>query len=94
MTWTHYADFEASYAGTGIRALGIWHEHPEGNREPSETDLRAWAAAAEMADDGTFLGVIISEPEHPASTRMQIDAWTVIDGVCEPTTVNELRRND
>ena len=47
-----------------------------------------------MADDGTFLGVIVGDPEHPASTRMWIHAWTVIDGVCEPTTVIELRRSD
>jgi hypothetical protein len=71
---------EAAYAGTGVRALGIYHEHPAGTREPSEKDLRSWTAAAEMADDGTFLGVIVANPEHPAATRMQVRAWTVIDG--------------
>ena len=89
----HYARFEASYAGTGIRAFGIYHEHPEGTREPSETDLRSWAAAAEMADDGTFLGVIVGDPEHPAATRMWIRAWTVTGGVCEPATVIDLRND-
>ena len=36
----YYARVEAAQSHTGARALGIWHEHPDGTKEPSETDLR------------------------------------------------------
>jgi integrative and conjugative element protein (TIGR02256 family) len=85
--FNHYRAVENAYAGTGLRALGVYHEHPSGSLEPSETDLEAWRLSAEMSGDQTFLGVIVGVPENPNAFRPWVRAWAVTDGVCEPVTV-------
>jgi integrative and conjugative element protein (TIGR02256 family) len=84
-----YRRIAACSERAGLRMLGIWHEHPGGSAEPSETDLRSWNAAAELADDGMFLGVIVrTDLDDPNPyTCSSVYAWTCGGGVVEPATV-------
>jgi proteasome lid subunit RPN8/RPN11 len=87
--WIHhsldyYRRFADAHAHEGD-ALGLWHSHPAGTLEPSDTDLRSWDAAS--ANGGTFLALIVTEPQAVYATRMLVRAWTCSDGIVEPATV-------
>jgi proteasome lid subunit RPN8/RPN11 len=67
------------YAGarthTGARLLGSWHTHPDGDPAPSETDLKAWAAALDnYVQGGESVGMIVTE--SPGSPYMRVHCWT------------------
>jgi proteasome lid subunit RPN8/RPN11 len=84
-----YQRIASGYEGTGLRMVGLWHEHPSGNAEPSETDLRSWDAGTWFTDDGAFLGVIVAtrlDDPNPY-TCLSVHAWTCENGVVEPCNV-------
>jgi proteasome lid subunit RPN8/RPN11 len=66
----------------------MWHEHPVGSAEPSETDLRSWNAASEDHPDG-FVALIVADTLNPTRMRMLIHGWIASAGVVEPANIYE-----